>query len=51
VVASARTTRARTRGRGRAARWTTVGDLRGDDAEGVCSYAVGSGALDRGGGT
>jgi hypothetical protein len=33
-----------------AARRTAAGDSRGDDAEGVCPHAVGSGALDRGGG-
>jgi hypothetical protein len=32
----------------RATRRTTTGDLRGDDAEGVCPYVVGSGALEGG---
>jgi hypothetical protein len=51
VVASARIAQARTRGRMCAVRRTTVGDLRGDDTEGVCPYVVGSGVLDRGDGT
>jgi hypothetical protein len=37
ALGHARTTRPRTSGRRRAARWTTGGDLHGDDAEGVLS--------------
>jgi hypothetical protein len=48
VLSRARTARVRMHRRRHAARRTAAGDLRGDEAEGVCSYVVGSGALDRG---